>query len=164
MEPVKVDIPVCHDTFTDHQSILTIIVLADNVRGPISTTQFFPDESRSRVFIQTEARLITEENLLSIILCPIQADGLTNLEQPTLNHVQSDKMSSTILADPTRALQATNWGSGPVMEEFENDVGSLEQLLLYSNEHYLAGNCPWETILERSYMGSKNIINVTLAR
>ncbi|GFX92021.1 15-hydroxyprostaglandin dehydrogenase [Trichonephila clavipes] len=51
-------------------------------------------------------------------------------------------MSSAVLADPTRALQGTNRGSGPVMEESENDVGSLEQLLLYANEHYLAGKLP----------------------
>ncbi|GFV10684.1 uncharacterized protein TNCV_1755231 [Trichonephila clavipes] len=51
-------------------------------------------------------------------------------------------MASAVLADPTRALQGTNRGSGPVMEESENDVGSLEQLLLYANEHYLAGKLP----------------------
>ncbi|GFV60687.1 15-hydroxyprostaglandin dehydrogenase [Trichonephila clavipes] len=91
--------------------------------------------------------------------------GPTNLEQPTLNHVQSATMESAVLADPTRALQETNRGSGPSREESENDVGSLEQLLLYADEHYLSGKfCPWETILERSYMGSKNIIKVTLAR
>ncbi|GFU29777.1 uncharacterized protein TNCV_4745971 [Trichonephila clavipes] len=28
------------------------------------------------------------------------------------------------------------------MEESENDVGSLEQLLLYADEHYLAGKLP----------------------
>ncbi|GFW32302.1 15-hydroxyprostaglandin dehydrogenase [Trichonephila clavipes] len=72
--------------------------------------------------------------------------GPTNLEQPTLNHVQRDTMASAVLADPTRALQGTNRGSGLVMEESENDVGSLEQLLLYSDEHYLAGKLPWETI------------------
>ncbi|GFX00083.1 15-hydroxyprostaglandin dehydrogenase [Trichonephila clavipes] len=48
-------------------------------------------------------------------------------------------MVSAILADPTRALQAKNRGSGPAMEESENDVGSLEQLLLYADKHYLAG-------------------------
>ncbi|GFX52482.1 uncharacterized protein TNCV_4324981 [Trichonephila clavipes] len=48
-------------------------------------------------------------------------------------------MASTVLADPTRALQGTNRGSGPAMEESENDVGRLEQLLLYADEHYLAG-------------------------
>ncbi|GFV19727.1 uncharacterized protein TNCV_479531 [Trichonephila clavipes] len=68
--------------------------------------------------------------------------GSTNLEQPTLNHVQSDTMASTVLADPTRALQGTNWRSKPAIEESENDVGSLEQLLLYANEHYLAGKLP----------------------
>ncbi|GFV10217.1 15-hydroxyprostaglandin dehydrogenase [Trichonephila clavipes] len=51
-------------------------------------------------------------------------------------------MAFTVLADPTRALQGTNRGSGPAMEEFENDVGSLEQLLLYADEHYLAGKLP----------------------
>ncbi|GFV90516.1 15-hydroxyprostaglandin dehydrogenase [Trichonephila clavipes] len=62
----------------------------------------------------------------------------TNLEQPTLNHVQSDTMASAVLADPTRALQGTNRGSKTAMEESENDVGSLEKLLLYADEHYLA--------------------------
>ncbi|GFY02086.1 15-hydroxyprostaglandin dehydrogenase [Trichonephila clavipes] len=59
----------------------------------------------------------------------------TNLEQPTLNHEQSDTMASAILADPPRALQVTNRGSEPVMEQSENDVGSLEQLFLYADEH-----------------------------
>ncbi|GFV73167.1 15-hydroxyprostaglandin dehydrogenase [Trichonephila clavipes] len=81
------------------------------------------------------------------IILPNKADGPTNLEQPTLNHVQSNKMASAVLADLTRALQGTNRGSGPAMEESENDVGSLEQLLLYAEEHYLAGKSrPWETI------------------
>ncbi|GFV47671.1 transposable element Tc1 transposase [Trichonephila clavipes] len=71
------------------------------------------------------------------------ADGPTNLEQPTLNHVQSDTLASAVLADLTRALQGTNRGSEPAMEESENDVGSVEQLLLYADEHYLAlENCP----------------------
>ncbi|GFU16573.1 15-hydroxyprostaglandin dehydrogenase [Trichonephila clavipes] len=59
-----------------------------------------------------------------------------------LNHVQSDTMASAVLADPTRALQGTNRGSGPAMEESENAVGSLEQFLLYVDEHYLAGKLP----------------------
>ncbi|GFU94038.1 hypothetical protein TNCV_1738901 [Trichonephila clavipes] len=59
----------------------------------------------------------------------------------------SDTMASAVLADLTRALQGTNGESGPAMEESENDVGSLEQLLLYVEEHYLAGkNAPGETI------------------
>ncbi|GFU05466.1 uncharacterized protein TNCV_3291101 [Trichonephila clavipes] len=69
----------------------------------------------------------------------LKADGTTNLEQPTLNHAQSDTMASAVLADPTRVLQGTNRGSGLAMEDPENDVGSLEQLLLYTDEHYLAG-------------------------
>ncbi|GFS59604.1 uncharacterized protein TNCV_2581191 [Trichonephila clavipes] len=68
--------------------------------------------------------------------------GTTNLEHPTLNHVQSDTMASAVLADPTRALQGTHRGSGPAMEESENDVERLEQLLLYADEHYLAGKLP----------------------
>ncbi|GFY01167.1 15-hydroxyprostaglandin dehydrogenase [Trichonephila clavipes] len=51
-------------------------------------------------------------------------------------------MASAVLADPTRALQGTNRGSGLAMEESENDVRSLEQLLLYADEHYLAGKLP----------------------
>ncbi|GFX27503.1 15-hydroxyprostaglandin dehydrogenase [Trichonephila clavipes] len=51
-------------------------------------------------------------------------------------------MASAVLADPTRALMGTNRGSGPAMEESENDVGSLEQLLLYADEHYLARKLP----------------------
>ncbi|GFV85846.1 DUF4817 domain-containing protein [Trichonephila clavipes] len=74
-----------------------------------------------------------------------------------------DTRASAALADPTRALQGTNRGSGATMEEYENDVGILVQLLLYADKHYLAGKLPWETIYERFYMGSKNIINVTLA-
>ncbi|GFU35175.1 15-hydroxyprostaglandin dehydrogenase [Trichonephila clavipes] len=48
-------------------------------------------------------------------------------------------MASVVLADTTRALQGTYRGSGPAMEESENDLGRLEQLLLYADEHYLAG-------------------------
>ncbi|GFW11024.1 15-hydroxyprostaglandin dehydrogenase [Trichonephila clavipes] len=78
---------------------------------------------------------------LDTLCCP-EADGPTNLEQPTLNHVQSDTMASAVLADPTRALHGTNRGSGLAMEESENEVGSLEQLLLYADEHYLTGKLP----------------------
>ncbi|GFV72293.1 15-hydroxyprostaglandin dehydrogenase [Trichonephila clavipes] len=48
-------------------------------------------------------------------------------------------MASAVLADPTRALQGTIRGSGPAMKESENVIGSLEQHLLYADEHYLAG-------------------------
>ncbi|GFT68333.1 15-hydroxyprostaglandin dehydrogenase [Trichonephila clavipes] len=85
---------------------------------------------------------------LDTLCCP-EADGPTNLEQPTLNHVQSDAMASAVLVDTTRAIQGTNWGSGSAVEESEKDVGSLEQLLLYADEHYFAGKyiySPWETI------------------
>ncbi|GFY13836.1 uncharacterized protein TNCV_986081 [Trichonephila clavipes] len=51
-------------------------------------------------------------------------------------------MATAVLAYPTRALQGTNQGSGLAMEESENDVGSLEQLLLYADEHYLNGKLP----------------------
>ncbi|GFW96803.1 uncharacterized protein TNCV_2159391 [Trichonephila clavipes] len=56
--------------------------------------------------------------------------------------VTSDTIASAVLADPTRALQGTNRVSELVMEESENDVGSLEKLLLYADEHYLAGKLP----------------------
>ncbi|GFU88296.1 hypothetical protein TNCV_846891 [Trichonephila clavipes] len=61
-------------------------------------------------------------SLLDTLCCP-EADGPTNLEQPTLNHVQSDTMASAVLADPTRAVQGTNRGSGPAIEKSENDLG-----------------------------------------
>ncbi|GFW56907.1 15-hydroxyprostaglandin dehydrogenase [Trichonephila clavipes] len=51
-------------------------------------------------------------------------------------------MASAVLADPTRALHGTNRGRRPAMEESENDVGSLEKLLLYADEHYFAGKLP----------------------
>ncbi|GFX47730.1 hypothetical protein TNCV_699841 [Trichonephila clavipes] len=51
-------------------------------------------------------------------------------------------MASAVLADPTRDLKGTNRGSGKAIEEAENDVGSLEKLLLYADEHYLAGKLP----------------------
>ncbi|GFT21385.1 15-hydroxyprostaglandin dehydrogenase [Trichonephila clavipes] len=78
---------------------------------------------------------------LDTLCCP-EADGPTNLKQPTLNHVQSDTMASAVLVDPTRALQGKNRVSGTAMEESENDVGSLERILLYADEHYLAGKLP----------------------
>ncbi|GFV82162.1 15-hydroxyprostaglandin dehydrogenase [Trichonephila clavipes] len=51
-------------------------------------------------------------------------------------------MASAVLADPTRAQQGTNRGNGSAMEESENDVGSLEHVLLYADEHYLTGKLP----------------------
>ncbi|GFX17554.1 uncharacterized protein TNCV_3411541 [Trichonephila clavipes] len=51
-------------------------------------------------------------------------------------------MASAVIADPTRAQQGTNREGGLAMEESKNDVGSLEQLLLYADEHYLAGKLP----------------------
>ncbi|GFY23538.1 uncharacterized protein TNCV_1038371 [Trichonephila clavipes] len=75
-------------------------------------------------------------------LCCPEADEPTSHVQPTLNHVQSVTMTSAVLAVRTRALHGTNWGSGPAIEESENDVGSIEQLLLYADEHYLAGKLP----------------------
>ncbi|GFS77923.1 uncharacterized protein TNCV_2028051 [Trichonephila clavipes] len=89
---------------------------------------------------------------LDTLCCP-ERDRPTNLEQPTLNHVQSDRMASTVLADPTRALQATNRGSGVAMEESENDVERLEQLSLYTDEHYLAGKLPLGDHLEKVLHG-----------
>ncbi|GFX61324.1 15-hydroxyprostaglandin dehydrogenase [Trichonephila clavipes] len=51
-------------------------------------------------------------------------------------------MAYAVLADTKRALQGTNRGRGPAMEESENDVGSLEQLMLYADENYHAGKLP----------------------
>ncbi|GFS79121.1 uncharacterized protein TNCV_4408431 [Trichonephila clavipes] len=62
-------------------------------------------------------------------------------------------MASAVLADLTRAIQGTNRGSGLAMEESENDVGSLEQLLRYADEHYLAGKLPLEDHLGKVLHG-----------
>ncbi|GFW14563.1 uncharacterized protein TNCV_2358871 [Trichonephila clavipes] len=62
-------------------------------------------------------------------------------------------MASVLLAVLTRALQGTNWRSRPAVEESENDVGSLEQLLLYVDEHYLAGKLPLRDHLEKVLHG-----------
>ncbi|GFT54318.1 15-hydroxyprostaglandin dehydrogenase [Trichonephila clavipes] len=62
-------------------------------------------------------------------------------------------MASAVSADPTRALQGANRGSGPVMEEPEKDVGILEQLLLYADDHYLAGKLPLGDDLEKVLHG-----------
>ncbi|GFY16735.1 uncharacterized protein TNCV_2788571 [Trichonephila clavipes] len=70
-------------------------------------------------------------------------------------------MAYAVLADPTHALQGTNRGSGQAMEESKNDVGSLEELLLYADEHYLAGKLLLGDHLGKVLHGSKNIINVT---
>ncbi|GFU37848.1 hypothetical protein TNCV_1063671 [Trichonephila clavipes] len=58
-------------------------------------------------------------------------------------------MAPAVLADPTRSLQGTNPGSLPAMEESENDVESLEKLLLYPDEYYLAGKLPLGDHLEK---------------
>ncbi|GFU64012.1 uncharacterized protein TNCV_245891 [Trichonephila clavipes] len=63
-------------------------------------------------------------------------------------------MEFAVLADPTRAIQGTNQeGSGPAMKESESDVGSLEQLLLYVDEHFLAGKLPLEDHLGKVLHG-----------
>ncbi|GFY18039.1 15-hydroxyprostaglandin dehydrogenase [Trichonephila clavipes] len=64
-------------------------------------------------------------------------------------------MAPAVLADPTRALQGTNRGCRPVMEESENDVGSLEQFLLYTDENYLAGKLPHKDHLGKDLHGVK---------
>ncbi|GFX10784.1 15-hydroxyprostaglandin dehydrogenase [Trichonephila clavipes] len=72
-------------------------------------------------------------------------------------------MASAVLGETTPALQGQIGGSGPAMEECENDVGSLRQLLLYVDEHYLAGKLPLGDHLGKVLHGVENIINVTLA-
>ncbi|GFU87014.1 hypothetical protein TNCV_4840601 [Trichonephila clavipes] len=44
------------------QTTSTIMILFYNVRGPISTPGFSPDENTSRVAVQTESRLTIAEN------------------------------------------------------------------------------------------------------
>ncbi|GFU95394.1 hypothetical protein TNCV_2554041 [Trichonephila clavipes] len=71
--------------------------------------------------------------------------GPTNLEQRTLNHVQSDTMVSAVLADLTRALQGTNRGSGLAMEESENDVATRGLLATdYATLNH--GQVTWTTL------------------
>ncbi|GFV72358.1 uncharacterized protein TNCV_638201 [Trichonephila clavipes] len=60
-------------------------------------------------------------------------------------------MAPAVLAHPTRALQGTKRGSGTAMEESENEVGKLEQVLLYADEHYLAGNLSLGAHLRKGY-------------
>ncbi|GFV77252.1 hypothetical protein TNCV_444821 [Trichonephila clavipes] len=74
---MEIGMPICHDACPDHQRTSIIVVLFDNVKGPISTTGFFPDENTSRVTVQTEWRLITKENLHPIILCQRQVFSAT---------------------------------------------------------------------------------------
>lgn len=62
--------------------------------------------------------------------CSTEADGVTNLEQPSPNHVR-DMAASGVSAVPTHALKRTSPGSGLAMEEPEHDAGSVEQLDLY---------------------------------
>ncbi|GFU92099.1 uncharacterized protein TNCV_1659311 [Trichonephila clavipes] len=47
-----------------------------------------------------------------------------------------------VLADPTRAHYRGQVGERSGHGKTENDVGSLEQILLYADEHYLAGKLP----------------------
>ncbi|GFV56361.1 uncharacterized protein TNCV_3123571 [Trichonephila clavipes] len=91
-----------------------------------------------------------------------EEDEPTNLEQPTLNHVQSDTMASAVFADPTRALQGTNRGSGMAMEESENYVGSLEQLLLrkYSSNQHKKSKSTEELLLNSVESASRRKIKI----
>ncbi|GFX81420.1 15-hydroxyprostaglandin dehydrogenase [Trichonephila clavipes] len=73
-------------------------------------------------------------------------------------------MASSVLADLTRALQGTNRGSEPTMEESENEVGNLEQLLLYADEHYLAGKLPLGDHLEKVLYGVKEYRQLNVER
>ncbi|GFT47057.1 15-hydroxyprostaglandin dehydrogenase [Trichonephila clavipes] len=73
-------------------------------------------------------------------------------------------MASAVLGDPTRALQGTNRGRGPTMEKSKNDVGSLELLLLYADEHYLAGKLPLGDHLGKVLHGVEEYHQRTLAR
>ncbi|GFU67075.1 hypothetical protein TNCV_4969241 [Trichonephila clavipes] len=64
--------PIFHVACPDHQTTSIIVVIFDNVRGSIPTPRFSPDGNMSRVAVRKESRLITEENLSSVILCSRQ--------------------------------------------------------------------------------------------
>ncbi|GFT71641.1 hypothetical protein TNCV_3021071 [Trichonephila clavipes] len=68
IEHMTVGMPVFQDACPDHQTTSNKVGLLDNVREPILTSGFSPDENTSRVTVQTESRLITEENLPPIVL------------------------------------------------------------------------------------------------
>ncbi|GFV32207.1 hypothetical protein TNCV_1674951 [Trichonephila clavipes] len=70
IEHMKVNLPVCLDACSDHQTTSTIGLLFYNVRGPILTPVCSPDENTSRVAVQSKLRLITDGNPPPIILCP----------------------------------------------------------------------------------------------
>ncbi|GBM08918.1 PiggyBac transposable element-derived protein 4 [Araneus ventricosus] len=52
-----------------------------------------------------------------------------------------------------KGQRGTSPGSGPAMEESEHDVGSLEQLELYEDDHYLDGKLPLEDHLRNVLRG-----------
>ncbi|GFW42789.1 DDE_3 domain-containing protein [Trichonephila clavipes] len=68
--------------------------------------------------------------------------GLNRSRMANTLNPRSDTMACAVLADPTRFLQGTNRVSGLAMEVSQNDLGSLEKLLLYADEYYLAGKLP----------------------
>ncbi|GFY21786.1 15-hydroxyprostaglandin dehydrogenase [Trichonephila clavipes] len=110
-------------------------------RGQVAGRNYPPTNKNTLIRALTEEWDKLPQQLLDNVVQSM-ADGPKNLEQPTLNHVQSATMTSAILADYTCALQGTNRGSGPDMEAIQNYVGSLKQLLLNADQHYLAGKLP----------------------
>ncbi|GFT62601.1 hypothetical protein TNCV_3095671 [Trichonephila clavipes] len=87
----------------------------------------------------------TCRHTLDTLCCP-EADGPTNLEQPTLNHVHSDTMASAVSADPTRALQGTNRGAGRPWKSRKMTWAVLSNSCCMRTSIILLENCPWETI------------------
>ncbi|GFV41550.1 uncharacterized protein TNCV_3627021 [Trichonephila clavipes] len=104
------------------------------------------EESNIKTFLIPESVFLHERTLIFKVCNNTNTGQLQKRVGPppaTIHAAtQSDTMASAVLADPTCALQGTNLWSGPAMEESENDIGSLEQLLLYADEHYLAGKLP----------------------
>ncbi|GFQ70755.1 hypothetical protein TNCT_675491 [Trichonephila clavata] len=58
-------------TTADYQTFCALVVLLDNVREPILTPGFLPDDNIFRIAVVTESRLISEETCPSGLLSTI---------------------------------------------------------------------------------------------
>ncbi|GFW85699.1 uncharacterized protein TNCV_853491 [Trichonephila clavipes] len=137
--------PVSSTASPERPSIDTSTTRMELVQFTFGTCAKYVKNTRRKLEYRLDIHLTIKDSALTFT----EADGPTNLEQPTLNDVQSDTMASAVLPDSTRALQRTNWGRGPAMEKSENHVGSIEQILLYADEHYPAGKLPLGDHLEK---------------
>ncbi|GFV06197.1 hypothetical protein TNCV_1720001 [Trichonephila clavipes] len=75
--------------------------------------------------------------------------GPTNLEQPTLNHVQSDTMASAVLADPPCSTGDKSRERAGHGRSLQNNVRKFSATLAVCGDGALScwKSCPWETIL-----------------